>query len=124
MNVVGESTFEVSYSDQGSKSLTLAVVAGNGPVLLGRNWLQHFVLEWQQIKSVLLVNDALRQLLLDHSEVFQDRLETTITPFKAQILVSSSAVPRFHRPRPVPYALRLLVELASYTIRRVGTCEP
>lgn len=123
MNVVGESTFDVSYSDQGSKSLTLAVVAGSGPALLGRNWLQHFVLEWQQIKSVLLANDTLRQLLLDHSEVFQDGLGT-ITPFKAQILVSSSAVPRFHRPRPVPYALRPLVELELDRLTQSGVLEP
>ena len=52
MNVVGESTLDVLYSDQGLKSLTLAVVAGSGPALLGRNWLQLFMLEWQQIKSV------------------------------------------------------------------------
>ena len=109
LNIVGECTVEVSYADQGSKTLILAVVAGSGPSLLGRNWLQHFVLEWPQIKSVILATDTLRQLLHDYSEVFQDGLGT-IKAFKAQIAVSTSAVPRFHRPRPVPYALRPRVE--------------
>ena len=40
MRIVGESTFDVSYSDKGSKSLTLAVVASSGPALLGRNYLR------------------------------------------------------------------------------------
>ena len=44
MNIVGETTMEVSFAHQGSKSLVLVVVAGSGPSLLGRNWLQHFVL--------------------------------------------------------------------------------
>ena len=33
MNVVGESTFGVSYADEGSKSLTLVVVSGSGQEL-------------------------------------------------------------------------------------------
>ena len=123
MNVVGESTFGMSYADQGSKSLTLVVVSGSGPPLLGRNWLQHFVLEWSKIKSILLANDALRQLLQDYADVFQDNLGT-ITPFKAQLAVSPSAVPRFHRPRLVPYALRPLVELELDRLVRTGVLKP
>ena len=123
MNVVGESTFGVSYADQGSKSLTLVVVSGSGPPLLGRNWLQHFVLEWSKNKSILLANDALRQLLQDYTDVFQDNLGT-ITPFKAQLAVSPSAVPRFHRPRSVPYALRPLVELELDRLVRTGVLKP
>ena len=71
---------------------------------------------------MLLANNTLRQLQLDHSEVFQDELGT-ITPFKAQILVSSSAVPRFHRPRPVPYALQPLVELELDRLTQSGVLE-
>lgn len=41
LRVVGEADLEVSHGNQGPKTLTLAVVAGNGPPLLGRNWLQH-----------------------------------------------------------------------------------
>ena len=123
MPVVGESTFEVSYADQGTMSLTLAVVASSGPPLLGRNWLQHFVLEWPQIKSILLANDTLRQLLHEYAEVFQDGLGT-ITPFKAQLAVAPSAVPRFHRPQPVPYALRPLVELELDRLGKTGVLKP
>ena len=46
MEIVGETTIRVSYADQEPKMLSLVVVAGCGPSLLGRNWLQQFVLDW------------------------------------------------------------------------------
>ena len=105
MEIIGEATVEVSYADWEWKTLSLAVVAGSGPSLLGRNWLQHFILEWQKVKTVCLASDSLQKLLHDYSDVFRDELGT-ITPFTAQLIVLSSAVPRFHRPQPVAYALR------------------
>ena len=35
-----------------NRSLKLMVVAGQGPSLLGRNWLQHITLNWKQMKAV------------------------------------------------------------------------
>ena len=51
MNMLGAFQVEVSYRDQGPKLLSLKVVRGSGPALLGRNWLGHFVLDWSTIKS-------------------------------------------------------------------------
>ena len=123
MRVVGEADLEVCYGNQGPKILTLAVVAGNGPPLLGRNWLQHFVLEWPKIKSILLANESLHRLLQDYADVFRDGLGT-ITPFKTALSVSPSANPRCHRPRPVPYALRPLVEQELERLERAGVLQP
>ena len=123
MKVVGEAELEVSYADQGPKTLTLTIAAGNGPPLLGRNCIQHFVLEWPKIKSILLANESLRRLLQDYADVFQDGLGT-ITPFKAALSVSPSANPRFHRPRPVMYALRPLVEQELERLERAGVLQP
>ena len=120
MKVVREAEFKVSYADQGPKTLTLAIVVCNGPPPLGRNWLQHFVLEWPKIKSILLANESLLQ---DYADVFQDSLGT-ITPFKAVLSVSPSANRRFHRPRPVPYALRPLVEQELECLERAGVLQP
>ena len=117
MMIIGATEVEVAYQDQESKTLSLVVVEGKGPSLLGRNWLQHFTLDWNSIKTVLLEKDALRQLLLEHEEVFSDELGT-ITPGKAKLAVSPSAVPRFHRPRPVPYALKPLVEQELDRLKR------
>ena len=95
MEIVGETTIRVSYADQEPKMLSLVVVAGCGPSLLGRNWLQHFVLDWRSVKAVLIDNDPLRRLLQDYSDVFREGLGT-ITPFTAQLIVTPNAVPRFH----------------------------
>ena len=35
MEIIREATVEVSYADQESKTVSLAVVAGSGPSLLG-----------------------------------------------------------------------------------------
>ena len=45
MKTLGEVTAQFAYQDQEAKSLSLAVVQGSGPALLGRNRLQHFVLD-------------------------------------------------------------------------------
>ena len=54
--------------------------------------------------------------------MFSDELGT-ITPFKAKLSVSSSAEPRFHRPRPVPYALKPLVEQELERLEKIGVLE-
>ena len=122
MMIIGATEVEVAYQDQESKTLSLVVVEGKGPSLLGRNWLKHFTLDWNSIKTVLPEKDALRQLLLEHEEVFSDELGT-ITPGKAKLAVSPSAVPRFHRPRPVPYALKPLVEQELDRLERARILE-
>ena len=45
LQIVGETDVDVSYQDQASKTLPLVVVRGEGPPLLGRIWLQHFILD-------------------------------------------------------------------------------
>ena len=45
MKTLGEVTAQFAYQDQEAKSLSLAVVQGSSPALLGRNRLQHFVLD-------------------------------------------------------------------------------
>ena len=49
--VIRDVSVHVQYKKQ-AQDLVLTVVAGNGPCLLGRNWLQHLTLNWSQIKAV------------------------------------------------------------------------
>ena len=51
MNVKGTINMRVQYGDQKQK-LVLVVVEGNGPSLLGRNWLKYLRLDWNNIFSV------------------------------------------------------------------------
>jgi len=48
MAVSGELDFEVHYSSQVC-TLSLTVVEGSGPSLLGRDWLCHLTLDWKTI---------------------------------------------------------------------------
>ena len=50
--------------------LDLLVVAGKGPSLLGRDWLENLRLDWQSIKYSTTVADDLQEILDKHSTVF------------------------------------------------------
>ena len=59
MEVLGELVVEVEYKQQGPKHFSPVVVRGNGPCLLGRNWLHHICLDWKRKASVHSVQDSL-----------------------------------------------------------------
>ena len=48
MLVLGEMAVEVTYLEN-THALTLYVVQGSGPNLLGRSWLQHSRLDWRSL---------------------------------------------------------------------------
>ena len=52
LEIVGELPVQVVYQDQGPIRLSLVVVKGKGPCLLGRNWLTHIKLDWQHIAAI------------------------------------------------------------------------
>ena len=57
------------YNSQ-SEILPVVVVEGNGPDLIGRNWLSHIRLDLQ---NICLVNSSkLDQVFLEFSDVFKD----------------------------------------------------
>ena len=73
MEVVGEIDVEVEYQGQTEK-LVLVVVSGNGPTLLGRNWLQVIKLNWNQIAHTRLDQvKCLDTLLAKFSDVISDK---------------------------------------------------
>ena len=98
--VYGEVWLQVVY-DQQKRVLPLIVVDGDGPPLLGRNWLKELQLNWRHIFFVSKT-ETLSDILKRHDEVFNRGLGT-IKGFKADINV-------FCKARPVPYALRQKVE--------------
>ena len=110
LHVVGQSPVQVKYQQQAPLTLTLIVIKGDGPTLLGRDWLQYFQLDWSSIKTVKYkLSTELNSILTKFEDVFFDGLGT-IKEFKAKLSVSSTAKPRFHRPRHVPFAVKLSVE--------------
>ena len=51
IEILGQIEVTVQYKTQ-EKKLALLVVAGEGPSLLGRDWLTHIKLDWSQLNHI------------------------------------------------------------------------
>ena len=121
LEVRGSLPVAVEYKDQ-RESLQLLVVAGNGPSLLGRNWLQKLHLDWCEICR-LQQAQTLQEILQKHSDVFREKLGE-LKGTQAKIHIDPQAQPRFHKSRPVPFALRKKVEQELERLEREGIIKP
>ena len=100
--VYGEVWLPVVY-DQQKRVLPLIVVDGDGPPLLGRNWLKELQLNWHNI-FLVSKTETLSDILKRHDKVFNKGLGT-IKGFKADIKLQDDAKSVFCKAQPVPYAL-------------------
>lgn len=107
LTVLGQREVTVKYGDQ-EEQLTVTVVEGDGPSLLGRDWLKHLRLNWAQISHVQ-DSAQVEDLLKEFDELFQDELGT-VENFTAKLILKGDAQPKFFRPRPIPFALKEAVE--------------
>ena len=121
--VLGSITVDINYRSQEAQ-LPLLVVAGNGPSLLGKNWLQKIRLNWTELlHKVENEESALEEILLKHSEVFKEGLGL-VKGYSAQIHVDPKSPPKFHKARPVAYSLRERVNDDLDRLQREGIIEP
>ena len=119
--VLGSADVQVEHHGQSLK-LPLIVKKGEGPSLLGRNWLSVLKLDWQHIFKVE-VNHNLQGVLNQFSEVFKKELGTVLG-VKAKMHVEPGTSPIFHKSRPVPFSLRAKVEAELDRLLREGIIEP
>ncbi|XP_056096372.1 uncharacterized protein K02A2.6-like [Rhinichthys klamathensis goyatoka] len=105
----------VMYNDQQSE-LDLYIVRTEGPALWGRDWLRKLQLDWKSIKrlQVTVPSSKCTQMKLEKVldgavAVFQSGIGT-LKHIKGKITLNENAVPKFHKARPVPYAIRQKVE--------------
>jgi hypothetical protein len=111
-------------SDVQAKELRLLVVHGNGPRLLGRDWLHHLKLNWKELFQVRkLPSQSLQPILSRRAAVFKEELGT-MRGVAATIYVENGCRPRYFRPRSIPYALRPRVEEELDRLQRMGVIEP
>ncbi|XP_064400007.1 uncharacterized protein K02A2.6-like [Halichondria panicea] len=103
--------------------LDLLVVAGKGPSLLGRDWLENLRLDWHSIKYSTIVADDLQEILDKHSTVFGKDLGH-IKDAPATIHIDPAHKPRFCKARPVPYSRRSKVEKEISRLEEQGVIEP
>ena len=107
MTVLGQFPVQVTHGQQ-RKQLCLIVVSGDGPSLLGRDWLRHIRLDWKKIGAVR-EEVSLGTLLDRHQALFKEGLGK-IHPYKAKLQVRPDAQPKFFKPRSVPFAIKPAIE--------------
>ena len=100
------------------KKLPLIITKGRGPSLLGRNWLGELRIDWKSAYKVQEI-DPLSSVLKKHQAVFEIGLGT-ITCAKAALHIDPHAPPKFHPPRPVPFALRQKMEEELERLEKEG----
>ena len=123
LKVQGDISVTVEYGDQ-KETLSLLVVAGTGPSLLGRDWLLKVRLDWQNLNRLQAAPPTRLQVTLDrHAAVFKDKLRL-VKDVAAKIHVDATAQPRFYKPRTVPYALRAKVDQELEQLEHAGVIEP
>ena len=123
ISVVGKREVQVKYRSY-SGTHTLYVVQGEGPTLLGRDWLQHIQLDWKSlgVAHVARKPATLSEVLSVHEEVFAGGLGL-MNQFEAKLMVKPGASPRFCRARPVPFALKEPIERELDRLEDSGVLE-
>ena len=112
IDVLGSLTVGVSHNDQ-TKELSLLVVAGEGPSLLGRDWLSELKLDWSKVNHMNHTQTGCQDILDRHSALFKEELGR-VQGRNARFHIKAEVQPKFYKARPVPYALRAKVETEYY----------
>lgn len=112
--VIGALPVQVTYGEQ-VQDLSLVIVQGSGPALLGRDWLAHVTLDWPRIVYHAVESWKLEELLWRYEEVFREELGTAKTP-AVNLAVKEGTQPKFFRARPVPFAIR---DAVAHVINRL-----
>jgi len=114
----GETEVLVEY--QGQEAMLPVIVADvdGKPAILGRNWLSFIKLNWQELFSVSTPN-SIEELAAKFKGVFTQGLGK-IKEFEARVHVHPEATPKFHKARPVPYALKPAVEAELDRLEKEG----
>ena len=120
LRAVGEATVPVRYGDQYTMGRMLVARAPSKPPVLGRNWLQSIKLDWQ---SLFMLQDNPPDAISEFGELFQSDMGT-LRGYQANITLQKGAIPRFHRPRLVPYALQKKVEEELGRLQNEGILKP
>ena len=121
LKVVGCMEADITYGDQESH-VTLLVVEGQGPNLLGQDLLRQIQLNWHEI-FCLQWTSSLQCILQQYKDVFKEEVGT-MKGFQAKLYVDGSVTPHFCKACSVPYAMRQKVNDELQRIQKEGIIEP
>lgn len=121
--LLGTIDVEVSYEEQ-TKLLPLVIVQGKGADLFGRNWLENIRLNWSSVNSIDISDSSnVEKIVAKHPGLFKSEIGT-LKGMEATITVPPDSKPRFHKPRPVPYAIKARVEEELERLKEAGIISP
>ena len=106
LKVVGEAMVPLEYKGQQCTEKIIVVDVPDKPAVLGRNLLRQIRLDWGTLF-------AIEETPIDWEKEFPQLFEKgmgTVKGYEAHIVIKPGVTPRFHKPRPVPYALQQKVE--------------
>ena len=115
-------------------TLPLLVVEGQGPPLIGQNWLESIPLDWGMIKTVHCKDGnqckegnqratRLKLLMERYPNLLREELGV-LKGTKAKLNIREGCTPVFLKARPVPYSLRTKVEAELERLQKVGIITP
>ena len=96
------------------------MVQGQGPNILGRNWLEQIQLDWREIH---FLQDKLQSVVGKHEKLFRLGLGK-LKGHKVRILVDPNAKPRFCKARTIPHAFKAKMEEELERLVKEGALEP
>ena len=102
-------------------TLSAQVVVGEGPDLMGRDWLGRLKVNIGQVN--LLEHDKIKEVLDKHEAVFDGNIGC-LKDAKVTLHVNEAAKPKFLKPRTVPYLLREKVEKQLSKMEQQGIISP
>ena len=118
---VGRASLNVRLKDK-YHELSVLIVPGHGPNLLGRDWLTQLQLDWPAIADLNSVQMP-KGFPLEFDALFTDELGT-LKGVKATLTVDPDAPPHFCKARPVPYSVREKVERELEHLQTEGVLKP
>ena len=127
LGALGQALVQVKYQGQ-CKDLGLLVAKIDGqPPILGRNWLQEIRLDWSSIFRVSgysPVPEEVQSACSKRKAVFTSEGLGKMKTHTAKMYVKENAVPKFHKARPIPYALKPAVEAQIDKLVTQGILTP
>ena len=104
--------------------LSVHVVQGSGPNLLGRDWMEPLQVNLKTIHVVNPGPDPIQKVLDAHAQVFDDSEAGCLKGPPVKLVVNGNSQPKFYRPRSLPLLWKPLVEEELRNLQQKGIISP
>ena len=122
INILGTTAVRVCCGENDAMQ-SVHVVEGEGPNLLGRDWISKFQVSVNNVVGACNHSAGVEEILSKHADVFKEELGK-LKGFKAKLYIDPDAKPKFCKARPVPFAMKQLVEDELKQFEKDGIISP